>query len=168
MLYTLCNAQNHNFECQCQMKSNTKINSFSRLSLQIICFPFFFSISNYCRGTWLVQLVEHATLDLGVWVRAPCWVWRLLKNKILKKNYCKIRQCDVEEEFWSWGPWVLDSSPGSNANVSYEHGPIPELLSLVPLHVERKKNEQRTSKISSSLIISSNSTFYFGAHWPNL
>ena len=35
------------------------------------------------RGAWLAQLVEHATFELKVVIS---WVWRLLKNKILKKK----------------------------------------------------------------------------------
>lgn len=26
------------------------------------------------KGSWLAQSVEHGTLDLGLWVRAPDWV----------------------------------------------------------------------------------------------
>ena len=38
------------------------------------------------RGTWLVQLVEHATLDLRVVNLGPYRVQRLLKNTIFKKK----------------------------------------------------------------------------------
>ena len=50
------------------------------------------------RGAWLAQPLEHVTLDLRLWVWAPYWVWRLPKNKNLKKKKDKNNKYRWESE----------------------------------------------------------------------
>lgn len=48
--------------------------------------PFQFGRKIVCWGSWLTQLLEHATLDLRVVSLSRHWVWRLLKDEIFKKK----------------------------------------------------------------------------------